>query len=70
MSEVPLQAYAWGHGTTLGAASVRFRVTYVRYRGTSPIRKRPHPKNLPKTLDIGPRKGPSEVRFFISEVSL
>ena len=40
------------------------------YEGTSPIRKRPPPKTLPRTLGIGLRQGPRGVRFLVSEVPL
>ena len=44
--------------------------TEARYRGTSPIRKRPNPGTTLGHLGIDLRQGPGRVRFVISEVTL
>ena len=47
---------------------LRLRLGFGVYRGTSLIRKRQTPQDPPRTLGIGLRQGPGEVRFLVSEV--
>jgi len=44
--------------------------THARYKGSSPIKKRPAPKDPPRTLRIGVRWGPRGVRLLASQVPL
>ena len=60
-------------GNLLPNSQRRHRTLHVQkdvlpYRGTSPIRKRPPPKEPPRTLGIGLRRGSRGVRSVVGEV--